>query len=260
MVQVPKDHVREAFVAAAAEAFAELGYAATSMAAVAERAGSSVGNLYKYFGGKQQLFEAAVPAELVQELQRRTRARMRALGAHKDVRELPPGAEYHALAGELLDYCLQHRAAVVVVLARAEGTPFASFAPAFVEKLVEWALDYARVPYPALKATPELRFVLRHVYASYVQAMAETLQKFPNEARARAVIALLTYQHQGGLKHLFETQGASDADSRHLAEPPVASQPARARAGDARAADADPGAAATATRKADRAGRARRRS
>src|SRR6185369_122767 len=113
MVQVAKDHVREAFVAAAAETFAELGFSATSMAAVAERAGSSVGNLYKYFGGKQQLFEAAVPAQFVQELLRRTRARMRALGTAKDVRELAPNSEYHALSDDLLDYCFSHRAAVV---------------------------------------------------------------------------------------------------------------------------------------------------
>src|SRR6188768_2965017 len=101
MAQVPKEHVRQGFVAAAAETFAELGFEATTMADVAERAGSSVGNLYKYFAGKQQLFDAAVPPELVQELTRRTRARIRALGTAKDVRELAPSAPYHALAGDL---------------------------------------------------------------------------------------------------------------------------------------------------------------
>jgi AcrR family transcriptional regulator len=192
MTQVPKPHVREAFVAAAAETFADLGYEATTMADVAARARSSVGNLYKYFGGKQQLFDAAVPAELVLELSRRTHARIRALGTAKDVRELAADAQYHALAGELLDYCLAHRAAVVIVLARAAGTQFASFTHDFVEKLVQWALDYARKPYPALKVSAELRFVLRHAYASFIAAVAEALRQFPDEAEARVVIGLLT--------------------------------------------------------------------
>jgi AcrR family transcriptional regulator len=259
MVQVPKEHVREAFVAAAAATFAELGYAATTMAAVAERAGSSVGNLYKYFPGKQQLFEAAVPAELVQELTRRTRARMRALGTAKDVRELPPSAEYHALAGDLLDYCLAHRQSVIVVLARAEGTPFASFAPDFVGQLVEWSLDYARIPYPELEPSPELRFVLGHVYTSFVRGVADALCRYPDDGQARAVIALLTTQHQGGLKRLFETQGGSDATSAPL--PPAAAheKPARARAGNARAAAAGSKPASPAARQADRPDRARRR-
>jgi AcrR family transcriptional regulator len=243
MVQVQKAHRRDAFVAAAAATFAELGYEATTMAEVALRAGSSIGNLYKYFPSKQQLFEAAVPAELVTELLRRTRARMRALGAAKDVRELDPDAEYHALAGDLLDYCLAHRAEVVVVLARAEGTPFASFKHDFVAKLVEWALDYARGPYPRLRATPELRFTLEHAYEAFVAAVAAALRTFPDESRARAVIARLTAQHQGGLKRLFELEGEAHAEphasleSRHSDQPSVVSKAARSPARGARAVE-----------------------
>lgn len=233
MVQVPKDHVRDRFVAAAAEAFAELGFAATSMAAVAERAGSSVGNLYKYFESKQELFDAAVPAELVQELQRRTRARMQALGAAKDIRELGADARYHALAGELLDYCLARRAAVIVVLTRAEGTPYAGFAEKFVKSLVQWSLEYARTPYPKLEPTAELRFALHQAYTGFVAAIAAALREFPRETQTRRVIALLTTAHQGGLKRLFETEGDAHAQSRHATEPPVVATTPAPRAGDA---------------------------
>jgi AcrR family transcriptional regulator len=259
MAQVPKPHVRDAFVAAAAQTFATLGFEATTMADVAARAQSSVGNLYKYFGGKQQLFDAAVPAELVRELTRRTRARMRALGSAKDVRQLASDAEYHALAGDLLDYCLAHRAAVVVVLARAEGTPFAAFSGDFVEKLSAWALDYARRAYPALQPSPRLLFVLRRAYRSFLAAIAEALQAFPDEAEARAVIALLTAHHQGGLKHLFETQGGPDAPSHRSGKPTIGAKPAHARARNARPADANSGAARPPAGQADRPRRVGRR-
>lgn len=259
MVQVPKAHVREALLAAAAQTFAELGFEATTMADVAERAQSSVGNLYKYFGGKQQLFDAAVPAELVHELTRRTRARIRALGAAKDVRELKSDADYHALAGELLDFCLANRAAVVVVLARAEGTAFASFTGEFVGKLSAWALEYARGPYPALRPTPAFLFVLNRAYRSFIAAVAEALQTFPDDAEARAVIALLTAHHQGGLKHLFETQGEPDAQSLDPGKPTVAANAARARPGNPQFADASPGAARPSAGQADRPRRIRRR-
>lgn len=260
MVQVPKTRVRDAITAAAAETFAELGFGATTMAEVAARAGTSIGNLYKYFPGKQQLFDAAVPAELVHELQRRTRARMRALGAVKDVRELAAGTEYHALAGDLLDYCLSHRAAVVVVLARAEGSAFASFRRDFVEKLVQWALDYARAAYPTLEPTAELRFALRHAYESFVTGVADALQKFPADARARAVIALLTSQHQAGLKALFEAQGEAHAQSPSPAPAALVAEVARPRARNARAGDADSQSAGPGAGQAHRPRRPRRRS
>jgi AcrR family transcriptional regulator len=259
MAQVAKPEIRDAFVAAAAETFAELGYAATTMADVAARAGSSVGNLYKYFAGKEQLFEAAAPPELASELMRRTRARMRALGAAKDVRELTATAEYHALAGDLLDYCLQNRAAVVVLLSRAEGTVFASFKRDFIEKLVQWALDYTRIAYPKLRRSPELLFALHHAYEGFIATVAQALRQFPDEAQARAVIALVTSQHQGGLKRLFEAQGETDARSRSAPKPSLVTKAARPRARNAGAGSADSGAPRSDAGQPDRPGRSRRR-
>jgi AcrR family transcriptional regulator len=263
VVQVPKAEKRQPFVAAAARAFAEVGYPATTMGDVAERAGSSVGNLYKYFSSKQRLFEAAVPAELTTELERLTHARILALGQAKHVGELDPGAPYHALAGELLDYCLAHRFAVVVVLARAEGTPLSGFAERFVAQLVRWALEYACAAYPGLRVTPALSFVLEHAYRSFVAAVAQALLAFADEGAARAVIARLTSLHQGGLKRLFEVEallpGGPHAEPRNVPRPPVV-QPAF----DASARGAEPsraGASATERRagQADRPGRAGRR-
>ncbi|HKY38514.1 MAG TPA: TetR/AcrR family transcriptional regulator [Polyangiaceae bacterium] len=263
MVQVRKPEMREAFVAAAGHAFAELGYQATTMADVAKRAGSSIGNLYKYFAGKKELLDAVVPAEFVGKLERLTRARMRAMGQVRDVAELGPDARYHALAGELLDYCLLHRAAVVIALTRAEGTPFPGFAQRFVEHLVRWALDYARGAYPSLRATPELRFVLEHAYRSFVSATAAALLAFPDEARARAVIASLTSQHQGGLKRLFEVEaqlpGGSHAESRHPERPSVVEPAHEPRARGAEPARAGTSANRSGAGQADRPGRAGRR-
>jgi AcrR family transcriptional regulator len=259
MAQGPKEHVRQSFVTAAGEAFAELGFEATTMAAVAERAGSSVGNLYKYFAGKQQLFDAAVPLALVQELTRRTRARIRALGAVKDVRDA--STEYHDLAEDLVDFGLRHRAALVIVLTRAGGTPFADFSEQFVEKLTSWALDYARVTYPRLEPGPLLRFVLRRAYQAFVASLAAALQHFPDDGDARAAIALFTTQHQAGLKRLFESQGEADGQPHRSGKtPPVVAKAAGARARNTRSADADSGAARPSSGQADRARRTRRRS
>src|SRR5438270_864292 len=160
MAQTQKTHVREAIVAAAASLFAEVGFEAATMAAVAERAGSSIGNVYKYFANKDVLFAAVLPESFATDLRRRTRARIKALGDVRDIRLLPPEARYHVLAGELLDHCIANRERVVILLGRAEGTPFASFADDFVERLVEWAFEYARDAWPDLRPSPAMRFAI----------------------------------------------------------------------------------------------------
>ena len=54
--------VREQVLAAAREEFGERGYAGTSVAQVAARAGFTKGAVYSNFGGKPELFAAAVQA------------------------------------------------------------------------------------------------------------------------------------------------------------------------------------------------------
>jgi AcrR family transcriptional regulator len=49
---------RKALLCAASEVFCEDGFADASIAAIVERAGSSVGSLYHHFGGKTELFLA----------------------------------------------------------------------------------------------------------------------------------------------------------------------------------------------------------
>src|SRR5260221_11847042 len=95
MAQRPKPEVRAAFVTAAASLFAEIGYDAATMGAVAERAGSSIGNLYKYFASKEELFDEVLPFEFATRLRRMTQGRIEALGTARDVRLLAPNARYH---------------------------------------------------------------------------------------------------------------------------------------------------------------------
>ena len=209
MAQRPKEHRSAAIVAAATLSFAEVGYDATTIAGVAARAGTSIGNVYRYFAGKEELFAAVVPDAFAAELKRRTRAQITALDAVRDIRSLAPDARYHVLRGELLAFAIAHRLRVVILLGHAKGTRFESFAADFAKRLVTWALAYARRAWPSALPTPEMRFALSCVYANYLASLAQALATFADEERIREAVAHLTAHHQGGLKHLFET--AADA-------------------------------------------------
>jgi AcrR family transcriptional regulator len=58
------DHLRSELIKAARELFAERGYQGAMTKDIAERAGVSVPTLFKYFGSKAELFEAAVAEPL----------------------------------------------------------------------------------------------------------------------------------------------------------------------------------------------------
>ena len=58
MAQVKKAEVRDAILAAASELFTDRGYAATTIAQIAQRAGVSSANVYVYFASKLEMLYA----------------------------------------------------------------------------------------------------------------------------------------------------------------------------------------------------------
>ncbi|BBH23715.1 TetR family transcriptional regulator [Paenibacillus baekrokdamisoli] len=68
MVQILKDEIRYAILRAAQDAFMQHGYSGTSIKQIAEAVGISAGNLYRYYAGKEEIFEAVV-GPVYQELQ-----------------------------------------------------------------------------------------------------------------------------------------------------------------------------------------------
>ncbi|WP_138495391.1 TetR/AcrR family transcriptional regulator [Paenibacillus pinistramenti] len=59
-MQTQKEEVRDAILDAAAAEFRQYGYAEASMRRIAKGAGITTGNIYRYFRGKEELFDAIV--------------------------------------------------------------------------------------------------------------------------------------------------------------------------------------------------------
>ncbi|MNI35926.1 Nucleoid occlusion factor SlmA [compost metagenome] len=60
MVQVLKDEIRQSILRSAQDEFMQYGYAGASVKRIAEKVGISVGNLYRYYAGKEALFDFIV--------------------------------------------------------------------------------------------------------------------------------------------------------------------------------------------------------
>ena len=205
MVQRQKEDVRARLLAAAREVFAEVGFDAATIAAVAVRAGVSTGNVYRYFDGKQALLDAALPPALAHEFRALVRKRVDALASARDIALLPSDSEYYTAADRLFEFCIEQRHAVVFLLSGARGTRFESFAETLARDLERWALGYARRAYPELQPSPALRSTLSEVYRSYVDSLARALATHQRRAALEDVVAHLSAYHLGGMKQLFET-------------------------------------------------------
>jgi AcrR family transcriptional regulator len=183
MAQVLKPAVRARIEEAALRLFADRGYAGTSMAEIAAAADVASANLYRYFASKEALFDAVVPAEILSRHDDLLDTRVEALAAESPERS---GA-----ADELLDFWLDHRLAVVVLLDRAEGTRFADYPAAFVRRLVTH-VERSVTPSPTDRAILEL------VFDNTRRAIAQILRTAQDREQAKALIgAFWSYQLPG---------------------------------------------------------------
>lgn len=203
MAQRPKEEVREAILTAAGEAFAEGGFERAALSDIVERAGTSIGNLYKYFANKDALFAEFIPRGFTNDLTSRVRAQVEALRAEPNVFELDGAHPYRRASEDLLAFTIANRERVVFLLLRAQGTKHERFAGEVVRLLVELAIEHARATYPTFAVTPGKKRTLARIYRGFITALGTSLAEERTEQAVREAVALQATYHLSGLKALF---------------------------------------------------------
>ncbi|NLI77213.1 MAG: TetR/AcrR family transcriptional regulator [Candidatus Riflebacteria bacterium] len=203
MGQTRKREVEEAIQEAALEAFARLGFAGASMERIAAAAGISTGNIYRYFPGKEALFDALLPDAVVSQVRRLVRRRMEALAQVEDVRTLPPTAAFHAASEELFTFARREGRRLVILLGGAQGTRLEHFPEDLTAMMIRGTCRHFRAIAGTRPPTPSLRFALGHIYRTLIAVSREALLSHPDPAEARQAIEEYLRYHLAGLNALF---------------------------------------------------------
>jgi len=198
-----KERMKTAIVTAALQEFVKVGVARATVPVIAASAGTSVGNIYKYFANKAALFEATVPPAFVDELRDLLRVRVEALGVEVDVHDLAPSHPYRLATEELLRFALAHRTQILFLLRHAEGTEYEGFTEAVAHDLSRLAQRYSKRAYPKIRMDSSRQRVLDRIYRSFLEQIASVLAEEETEQGVRAAIGSLTVYHLSGLRSFF---------------------------------------------------------
>lgn len=204
MPQRPKQKVRRAIIDAAVQVLSEVGLERAKLGDIAQRAGTSVGNVYKYFGSKEEIFMAAIPPEFTTQLTDKIRAQVEALGERRDVAALEADHPYRRASEALLRFSVLHRSQIIFLLRHAQGTAHGSFPERVVHLLVTLAEKYAEAAYPNLVMSRAERRSLTRTYRAFLLNLATILAEEKTERGLREAVRLLTVYHLSGLRALFQ--------------------------------------------------------
>ncbi len=203
MGQYLKDDVQRNITEAALRVFSERGYSRSTVAEIAKAAGVSTGNIYRYYPSKEILFDAILPADFAGKLRTLLRRRVRTLAGVEDIRELPRGSPYHVVSDELLRFASENRLRVVLLLGRAQGSRYESFAEDTTKDLVRLAVEHYRSIRPNAAVSSAMRFNLSRIYRGVVTTIVDILSAFDDEAAVRDAIRSFSKYHLAGMKSFF---------------------------------------------------------
>jgi AcrR family transcriptional regulator len=195
MPQVLKDEVRARILTAALEVFAAESYVGAAMSAIAARAGLGTATIYRYYKGKDELFDAVITPDLARRFASLLDRRVRALGR---IALAGGSGERDDVGEEMLRFWIDHRLAVVVLLDRAEGTAYARYGAQFVEQLLAQTIAEIRAERPGLRVGAPTKFVLRRIFENTRGMLAAILEEHGDERAVReATEAFWSYQIPG---------------------------------------------------------------
>ncbi|MGM0785559.1 MAG: TetR/AcrR family transcriptional regulator [Pseudomonadota bacterium] len=201
MPQTLKAAIRTRILAAAAEAFAREGFATARLTDIAAEAGISTGNLYRYYPNKAALFDAVVPRDVAARLLRLMRARVRELGTLEAWRSAT--ASESARAAALLDFWIERRLPVVILLAGAKGSPLAHVRPLIVRELTRLADAYVDSQFAREDAGRVPRVVLVQLFSSTLDMIVAILRAHDDEADIRMAFEAFWRYQLAGLEALL---------------------------------------------------------
>jgi AcrR family transcriptional regulator len=215
VAQYLKEDVRRRLTGAALGEFAAKGYDGATVATIANRAGVSTGNVYRYFPDKAALFDAVVPARLVARFRALLSERLEAAEGVEGVGALSRDHPWRTAADRLLDFVVEHRLELVIILGRAEGTRYEGLWKAVVDELVEAARTHAPALAERAARSPAVAFGLYRIYGNFVNTLVRILERFVNTlvrilerfedgAEIREATAAFERYHLAGLSALME--------------------------------------------------------
>ena len=203
MAQILKTEIKNRIDDAALKVFFEKGFFSTKMADIAKTADISVGNIYRYYKNKENLYYAIIPPERVSAIKEMLVRRIEAAHGIADLRKPGPEDTYWVIFEEQLEFMLEHRQLVVILLRKSRGTVYENFQQELIETIKLLTHSYMESVNKRLESTPEFEFTLDLIYTHLMNAFADTLERFENKRQARLIIKSYLGYHLAGLKMLF---------------------------------------------------------
>ena len=187
MAQHKKDSIKDSIDKAALEVFAKKGYKGTKISDISDFSSISVGNIYRYYKSKEEIFYNIVSVDFLEIVRELLYKKIKAAGREG----------FWLINEEVLAFLTQNRLAVRIVLGNNEGTRYENARQELIEFMV------AAVKETEGRTAAE-DLILRCIYTSLVDGTLKVLESSEDAEAVRATLSQLHTYHLFGMTGILK--------------------------------------------------------
>ena len=203
-MQVLKDTVKNDINQSALICFSENGFFGTSMKDIAKAAKISVGNIYKYYKNKKDLFYSLVTGDLILKIRKIISEKIELMSGI-NIPDLISQNDYIEYNEKLKRFLAQNRLEIIIIIDKSENTKFEKFKEEFTGFLVTLCIDYIKT----IKKENIKEFIknkasiLRIFYSNLLTGLVKILRAFKKEEDIKNEFETLLTYHLNGIKSIL---------------------------------------------------------
>jgi AcrR family transcriptional regulator len=197
-VQYKKDEIKEKIDAAALAVFAEKGYKNAKVSDISESAGVSVGNIYRYYKSKDEIFYANVKESFIEEAKALLTEKIFAMEGRDDLSSARQ-EEFWLVNEEVISFMVENRCKMIIVFGKSEGTKYGSAKG----ELVEYILRKAKESIAAQSGVFEIEsihgFTAGIIYNNLIDMVLSILKESTDSKTVAGYLRTVNTYHMFGI-------------------------------------------------------------
>jgi AcrR family transcriptional regulator len=201
MTQYKKDLVKESIDTAALSVFASKGYKGAKIADISDCARISVGNIYKYYKSKEEIFLSVVPESFIESIKEVLFKKIVLTASEKSLVLLESSEEFWLNNQEIIELLVENRERILIVLKNNRGTKYENTKDELIHFLIRAAEETSNLNHSNKE---NIGFVLNIIYNSLIDITLRVLEERNGIEEVKEGLLEITTYHLFGITGLLK--------------------------------------------------------
>lgn len=203
MVQYKKDDIKEKIDNAALKIFVEKGYEKAKISNIATESNVSVGNIYRYYKSKEEIFYSIAPESVLENLKSILINKL-TFAKDKTANELNSKNDFQLVNEEFIDYMIKNREQILIMFNGSKGTRYESLKDEAINYMIKnikenYSKENNKIIYDSMNYN-----IIKIIYENLISMMIQVLKESDSPEDIKKSFKIINLYHLFGVTNLFK--------------------------------------------------------